>query len=572
MQVQKKGLVIFACLFAVLLIVHSAFTFYHKVAVKEYADLITLPETVTTVDAEVNVEPTEGFSNKTAAHQNVISSLATMTLLEVLMVMSGLPLLFLAVGNITQSHKKLNKLTREIEESNKAFIFNSMEKIEYKNEEEVKARLLTNLKKVREFIKAISSGNYGINWEGINEENKESNRESIAGALLHMRNQMEHVKEQDQIRIWTTEGLSKFGEIIRNHQDNIGKLSENLVSNVVNYVGAKVGGLFILEEDEKNEKFLQLRASYAYERKKYIAKKILIGEGIIGQCYLEGHTIYMAKVPDNYVSITSGLGGANPNSLLVIPLKTNDKIEGVLELASLKPFQPHEIEFLEKLGELLASSIVTVRTSEKTTHLLRISQEQSEEMRAQEEEMRQNMEELEATQEQMNRTVAELGSMKANLEKEKYLLDSLMDTIPDSIYFKDLDSKFIRVSKYLANRLNANVEDLIGKSDFDFQDKTHAKAAFDDEQNIMKTKQPKIDYVEQESADQWVSTTKMPLINQQGLVVGTFGISRDVSKLKKLESDVVSRDKSFKEEKKLYEQKIKILEEKLKNYENENTP
>ena len=174
----------------------------------------------------------------------------------------------------------------ELEESNKTYIFNSLEKIDSQNEEEVKARLITNLKKVREFIKAISSGNYGITWEGMNDENKDVNHESIAGELLNMRDQMQLVKEQDQIRIWTTEGLSKFGEIIRNYQDNFDKLSETLISNVVNYVGAKVGGLFILEEEE-NKKFLQLRAAYAYDRKKFLSKTVEIGEGIIGQCYLE---------------------------------------------------------------------------------------------------------------------------------------------------------------------------------------------------------------------------------------------------------------------------------------------
>ena len=138
----------------------------------------------------------------------------------------------------------------ELEESNKTYIFNSLEIVDSQNEEEVKARLVTNLKKVREFIKAISSGNYGITWDGMNDENKDVNRESIAGDLLNMRDQMQLVKEQDQVRIWTTEGLSKFGEIIRNYQDNFDKLSETLISNVVNYVGAKVGGLFILEEEE----------------------------------------------------------------------------------------------------------------------------------------------------------------------------------------------------------------------------------------------------------------------------------------------------------------------------------
>ncbi|HYI76682.1 MAG TPA: PAS domain-containing protein, partial [Chryseolinea sp.] len=292
------------------------------------------------------------------------------------------------------------------------------------------------------------------------------------------------------------------------------------------------------------------------------------GEGLIGQCYLEAQTIYMAKVPNNYLTITSGLGGANPSSLLVIPLRTNDKIEGVLELASLKPFKPHEIEFLEKLGELLASSIITVRTGEKTSKLLQVSQEQAEEMRAQEEEMRQNMEELEATQEQMNRTVAELGTLKASLEKEKYLLDSLMDNIPDAIYFKDRDSKFIRVSKYLASHFSGNVEALIGKSDFDFQDKGRAQEAFDDELNIMTTRRPKIDYIEKEvmtdGSEHWVSTTKMPLINSKGEVVGTFGISRDVTRLKKLENDVLNKDRSLEAERQQYQDKIKTLENQLK--------
>ena len=559
----KRGLVIFTCLFAGLLIIQTIIIFSHY----------SLDNNQPTTDASIGSVQTEqsevsaSVGPSLSATQRLANSAATPTVLQILLVISGLPLLFFLVRNVTQGRERLINIMLELEESNKTYIFNSREKVDIQNEEEVKARLIANLKKVREFIKAISSGNYGITWEGMNDENKEVNHESIAGELLNMRNQMELVKEQDQIRIWTTEGLSKFGEIIRNHQDNFDKLSENLISNVVNYVGAKVGGLFILEEEE-NKKFLQLRAAYAYDRKKFLSKTVEIGEGLIGQCYLEAQTIYMAKVPNNYLSITSGLGGANPSSLLVIPLRTNEKIEGVLELASLKPFKPHEIEFLEKLGELLASSIITVRTGEKTTKLLQVSQEQAEEMRAQEEEMRQNMEELEATQEQMHRTVTELGTLKDTLEKEKYLLDSLMDNLPDSIYFKDRSSKFIRVSKYLASHFGGNVEALIGKSDFDFQDKTRAQQAYDDELNIMTTRKPKIDYIEKEvltdGSEHWVSTTKMPLVNAKGEVVGTFGISRDVTRLKKLENDVLNKDQSLADEKKQYEMKIQELENQLK--------
>ena len=557
----KRGAIIFSCLFAGLLITQTVLILSHDLSVNNH---------VTTGDispAQKSQSEISTSADPDSAAQHATNNASTLNVLQILLLTSGLPLLFFFARSITQSRERLRSIMLELDASNKTYIFNSLEKGESQNEEEVKARFITNLKKVREFIKAISSGNYGITWDGMNDENKDVNRESIAGELLNMRNQMQLVKEQDQIRIWTTEGLSKFGEIIRKYQDNFDKLAESLISNVVNYVGAKVGGLFILEEEE-TKKILQLRAAYAYDRKKFLSKTVEIGEGLIGQCYLEGHTIYMAKVPNNYLSITSGLGEANPNSLLVIPLRTNEKIEGVLELASLKPFKPHEIEFLEKLGELLASSIVTVRTGEKTTKLLRVSQEQAEEMRAQEEEMRQNMEELEATQEQMHRTVSELGSLKDTLEKEKYLLDSLMDNIPDAIYFKDRSSKFIRVSKYLAGHFGGNVEALIGKSDFDFQDKSRAQQAYDDELNIMTTRKPKIDYIEKEimtdGSEHWVSTTKMPLVNSKGEVVGTFGISRDVTRLKKLETDVLNKDRSLVEEKKQYEVKIKALENQLK--------
>ncbi len=575
--IKRQGLILLTCLFAGLLLIHTAAGFYHQSLVKGYVELGEGHPSRNTIDAEATTKvatlpETSGGNAIPQKVQALNNSLTTMTLLQTLMLLTGLPLTFFVVSNFTRNNKNLSTLTREIEENTKTYLFNSLEKADYDNEEEIKLRLLTNLKKVREFIKAISSGNYGIKWEGMNEANKEANRETIAGELIHMREQMELVKQQDQTRIWTTEGLSKFGEIIRKHQDNFDKLSESLISNVVNYLNAKVGGLFILEEDEKdNKKYLLLRACYAYDRKKFINKRIEIGEGMIGQCYLEGHTIHMAKVPNNYLAITSGLGGASPNSLLVIPLRTNDKIEGVLELASLKPFKPHEIEFLEKLGELLASSILNVKSGEKTNQLLAMSQEQAEEMRAQEEEMRQNMEELEATQEQMNRTVGELGTIKSTLEKEKYLLDSLMDNIPDAIYFKDRQSKFIRLSKYLADNFHQKVEELIGKSDFDFQDQAHAQDAFDDEKNIMETQKPKIDYVEKEvltdGSEHWVSTTKMPLINARGEVVGTFGISRDVTKLKKLEIEVLNKDKSLMEEKKEYEEKIINLEKRIKIYE-----
>jgi PAS domain S-box-containing protein len=137
-----------------------------------------------------------------------------------------------------------------------------------------------------------------------------------------------------------------------------------------------------------------------------------------------------------------------------------------------------------------------------------------------------------------------LEELNDKLEQEKYYLDSLMDNMPDAIYFKDKESRFIRVSaymvnKHLANHPGATINDLIGKTDFDLQDEKHAREAYEDEQEIQKTRKPKIDYIEKEIAEdgseRWVATTKLPMLNAQGEIVGTFGISRDVTKIKMLE-------------------------------------
>lgn len=497
------------------------------------------------------------------AHATVLKLLLVLQIVTLL----GIPFLIFFILEFRKKRDNLRDLTLAINDSNNQYVFNSMEDVDLHNAEAVKASLLENLRRATEFIQRIANGDYSVRWEGMNDKNREQNNANIAGELIKMREQMREVKEQDRIRIWSTEGLSKFGEIIRNNQNNFDALSDNIISNAVKYVEAKVGGLYILEEEEDGDKHLALRACYAFERKKYITKRIEIGEGLVGQTYLEGKTIHLREVPTEYITITSGLGETNPKSLLLIPLRVNERVEGVLELASLKEFQDYEVAFFEKLAETLAASIVSVRTGEKTKVLLAVSQEQSEEMRAQEEEMRQNMEELEATQEQMQRQMTEVNDIKNLMEREKQLFSALMDNIPDAIYFKDLESKFIRVSKYLADHFKSTETDLIGKSDFDFQDDSHAREAFEDEQKIMETRVPKVDFVEKEvthdGQEHYVSTTKMPLLDAHGSVVGTFGISRDVSKLKRLEIEVVNTEKRLKEEETDFQERIKLLERKI---------
>ncbi len=113
------------------------------------------------------------------------------------------------------------------------------------------------------------------------------------------------------------------------------------------------------------------------------------------------------------------------------------------------------------------------------------------------------------------------------LQKEKALLDSLLESVPENIYFKDSQSRFIRFSKSMLKLFGLNKEEeLIGKSDFDFFSDEHARPAFEDEQKIIKTGKAIIDLEEKEVMSDgrisWVNTTKMPLKNKEGQDCGNL--------------------------------------------------
>ena len=132
---------------------------------------------------------------------------------------------------------------------------------------------------------------------------------------------------------------------------------------------------------------------------------------------------------------------------------------------------------------------------------------------------------------------------EGQLAQEKYLLHALLDNIPDSIYFKDRESRFLRVSRSLIDKFGlTDPSDVVNKSDADIFTKEHARQARQDEIEIMESGRPLVARVEKETwpdkEDTWCSTTKMPLRDDGGKIVGTFGISRDVSELIRAEEEL----------------------------------
>jgi methyl-accepting chemotaxis protein len=275
-----------------------------------------------------------------------------------------------------------------------------------------------------QYLNEVASGNLDVE---IREDKKDGDifhsLEKLRANLQRFRHEEKNRQLDEERRTWATEGIAGFSEIIRNSGNDIEKLSSNIVSGLVKYLHANQGGIFILNDESEPGGVLELKACYAFDRKKFLQKRILPGEGLAGACFLEKKSVHITRLPEDYIRITSGLGDENPRSLLIVPLILNEEVLGVLELAAFKPFESHQIQFVEKIAESIASSVSNVMVNQRTALLLERSQQQTEEMKAQEEEMRQNNEELMATQEEMEKKTIELEMIqKSLLEKNEKLV------------------------------------------------------------------------------------------------------------------------------------------------------
>ncbi len=146
----------------------------------------------------------------------------------------------------------------------------------------------------------------------------------------------------------------------------------------------------------------------------------------------------------------------------------------------------------------------------------------------------------------ISRDITERKRTENALDEERNLFTVLMNTIPDGIYFKDKESRFIRINKAQADRLGlSDPSEALGKTDFDYFSEEHARPAFDDEQKIIKTDSPIIDKEEEETWPDgnrfWVLTSKLPLKNNAGQIIGSFGISHDITHRKMMENALQQR-------------------------------
>ena len=364
------------------------------------------------------------------------------------------------------------------------------------------------------------------------EYNAISEKDEIANALFEMREalldaQKEETKRKldDEKRNWSTKGFAEFGEILRESSDNIEEFSINILRNLIKYTNSNQGGLFILNDSDKDNKVLELVASYAYDRKKFLIKEIKIGEGLVGTCAIEKELIYLTDVPDDYLDITSGLGEANPRNVILVPLQVDDKLFGVVELASFYVYEDYKQEFIVKLAESIASSLSSTKVNIMTAELLEQAQQQQEEMTAQEEELRQNMEEMLATQEESSRREAEMAGLYNAINNNSLVADF------------DLDGNIITINKKFADLFEVDINTFIGVNYNSITTEIEGVTREDLHTRINngEVMSVKARFKSPNGKYYWLQQTFAPISNENGDLYKVVSISTDITKEKERE-------------------------------------
>jgi len=232
-------------------------------------------------------------------------------------------------------------------------------------------------------------------------ENLENNINERTQELQKQHDELIKHQEKEKQQSWINNGVAIINDILADNKDDFKVLSNKVLTQIIKYINATAGVLYMLNNSEDGDNYFELIADYGCGNDiRKNKSRIYIETGNYGIAYAENRVLLINDVPENYFKIESGLGNSKPDSLLIVPLSIDDKVFGMLELASFNKFTNLEKEFITRVANNIAGNLNNIRMNESSAEMIKKFKAQTQEMMEKEEEMRQNMEEMEAIREQ----------------------------------------------------------------------------------------------------------------------------------------------------------------------------
>ncbi|HYI01013.1 response regulator, partial [Hyalangium sp.] len=279
------------------------------------------------------------------------------------------------------------------------------------NVNQLAGTLTSQLRAISDVATAVTKGDLTRSITVVAEGEVAALKDNINQMIINLRETTQKNQEQD----WLKTNLAKFSGMMQG-QKNLEAVSRLIMSELTPLVGAHHGAFFLADQ-EGTLPVLKLTSTYAYRERKNISNRFRLGESLVGQCALEKKTILLTKVPQDYITIASGLGESSPLNIIVLPVLFEGEVKAVIELASFHPFSAIHQIFLDQLTESIGVVLNMIMANMRTEELLQQSQSITQELQSKSKELTQQQDEL-------KRTNAELEAQALELEeKAKQLKD-----------------------------------------------------------------------------------------------------------------------------------------------------
>ena len=292
------------------------------------------------------------------------------------------------------------------------------------NVNELAANLTTQVRAIAEVAIGVTKGDLTRSISVEAQGEVAILKDNINQMIANLRETTQKNTEQD----WLKTNLARFTRMLQGQRD-LETVTKLILSELAPLVSAQHGVFFMMEVAENHPSFLKLLSSYAYRERKNLSNRFHLGEGLVGQCALEKERILLTHVPQEYITISSGLGEASPMNVVVLPVLFEGQVTAVIELASMHRFSEIHLTFLDQLTESIAIVLNTIAASMRTEELLKQSQSLTEELQSQQKELtdtnkrlEQQAQSLKASEDLLKRQQEQLQQTNEELEEKAELL------------------------------------------------------------------------------------------------------------------------------------------------------
>ncbi len=241
---------------------------------------------------------------------------------------------------------------------------------------------------------------------------------------------------------WVFNGIKLFNDILTKLAPSIEVLADKVILALVEYLKLPLAGFYAMHEDD-NGSYLKLVATYAFDKRKLYNKRVEIGEGLVGASVIEKHISFHSNIPDDYFQISSGMGQAKPNKLMIIPLIHTDTVVGVIELATFTDFEKRYLDFLEQITPNIAVTVSTVEANERNYKLLTNSEKKINILEKQNSSLESQIEALKIESNNLQSSVEELGRLSKAVDAHTIVVE-----LSDKGEILSFNSKFVEICKF----------------------------------------------------------------------------------------------------------------------------